>query len=78
MGDKGIYQIDVPRIFIPLTQDLIKLFVIWAIYYLMIFSRGDKSASISVAVEQLIYAVLGLATYWLILKRIFDLKPKIT
>ena len=71
-----IHQVRIPKMFVPFAQDALKLFVIWAMYYAMMMSKGNSSVDTTVAVEQVIYGILGLATYWLILRRMIEIRPK--
>ncbi|MAN25543.1 MAG: hypothetical protein CME10_14865 [Gemmatimonadetes bacterium] len=72
------YSIEVskvlPRDFIPLVQDIVKLWTIILLYNFMMFSADRKSTNMATTAIQLLYVTIGIVVYWVIFDKMFILK----
>lgn len=72
--ERGKYVVEIPARFYDFVEDASKNLLILLTYHVMLYSKDGRSSNVSVAVEQSIYLVLGLAIYWFIYDKLILLK----
>lgn len=62
-----------PKEFLNLVNDIVKFVIVIIIYNFMLYSKDHKLSNIQQTFEQIFYIVLGLAFYWIIFFKLFQI-----
>jgi hypothetical protein len=75
MSSNFFYRADVSKLigeeFVPLVEESIRVSVIVVVVHVLMAMKSDHGAvTILRGIEMAIYAILGIATHWLLVRRI--------